>query len=116
MPARETDPVAVEYLVTARLPAKDVRDWLQAEPGETTDFPADRRKFSAYWQKGARLLGRFPPKPQRNEAEGAAPRTIQDRAREARARFLRRHGAAVYDALTGRRAPLRRGEGPVCRP
>ena len=45
MPARETDPVAVECLVTARLPAKDVRDWLQAEPGETTDFPADRRKF-----------------------------------------------------------------------
>ena len=52
MPARETDPVAVECLVTAGLPAKDVRDWLQAEPGETTDFPADRRKFSAYWQKG----------------------------------------------------------------
>ena len=56
MPARETDPVAVECLVTAGLPAKDVRDWLQAEPGETTDFPADRRKFSAYWQKGSRLL------------------------------------------------------------
>ena len=63
MPARETDPVAVECLVTAGLPAKDVRDWLQAEPGETTDFPADRRKFSAYWQKGSRLLGRLPPKP-----------------------------------------------------
>ena len=101
MPARETDPVAVECLVTAGLPAKDVRDWLQAEPGETTDFPADRRKFSAYWQKGARLLGRLPPKPQRNEAEGAAARTIQDRAREARARFLRRHGYAAASTADG---------------
>ena len=115
MPARETDPVAVECLVTAGLPAKDVRDWLQAEPGETTDFPADRRKFSAYWQKGSRLLGRLPPKPQRNEGEGAAARTIQDRAREARAQFLRRHGDAVYDALTVRRSRFVRVEDLVIR-
>ena len=115
MPARETDPVAVECLVTAGLPAKDVRDWLQAEPGETTDFPADRRKFSAYWQKGSRLLGRLPPKPRRNEGEGAAARTIQDRAREARAQFLRRHGDAVYDALTVRRSRFVRVEDLVIR-
>ena len=43
---RETDAAAVECLATAGLSAGDVRDWLQAEPGETTDFPADRRKFS----------------------------------------------------------------------
>jgi len=115
MPARETDPVAVECLVTAGLPAKDVRDWLQAEPGETTDFPADRRKFSAYWQKGSRLLGRLPPKPQRNEGEHAAARTIQERAREARAQFLRRHGDAVYDALTVRRSRFVRVEDLVIR-
>ena len=39
-----------------------------------TDFPADRRKFSTYWQKGSRLLGRLPPKPRRNEGEGGAGR------------------------------------------
>ena len=86
MPARETDPVAVECLVTAGLPAKDVRDWLQAEPGETTDFPADRRKFSAYWQKGSRLLGRLPPKP-----------------------------AAQLRARVPRRAPFRIGRGRLAR-
>ena len=85
MPARETDPVAVECLVTAGLPAKDVRDWLQAEPGETTDFPADHRKFSAYWQKGSRLLRRLPPKPQRGRlarsffAVTATPSTTRSR-------------------------------------
>ena len=86
MPARETDPVAVECLVTVGLPAKDVRDWLQAEPGETTDYPADRRKFSAYWQKGSRLLGRLPPKPQRTEGEGAAARITRSSTRTKRDR------------------------------
>ena len=104
MTTRETDASAVECLATAGLPAGDVRDWLQAEPGETTDFPADRRKFSAYWQKASRLLGRLPHKLRRNAGEHAAARTIQERAREARERFLRRHGDAVYDALTVRRS------------
>ena len=107
MPARETDPVAVECLVTAGLPAKDVRDWLQAEPGETTDFPADRRKFSAYWQISARLLGRLPQKPRRNAREDAAAALIQDKARDARVHFLRRHADTVYDAVTQQRSVLR---------
>ena len=72
MIARETDAGAVECLATAGLSAGDVRDWLQAEPGETTDFPADRRKFSTYWQKASRLLGRLPHKPRRSEGEHAA--------------------------------------------
>ncbi|MGZ3362566.1 MAG: hypothetical protein ACXU84_24860, partial [Xanthobacteraceae bacterium] len=75
MTTRETDASAVECLATAGLPAGDVRDWLQAEPGETTDFPADRRKFSAYWQKASRLLGRLPHKLRRNAGEHAAART-----------------------------------------
>ncbi|HET7256170.1 MAG TPA: enoyl-CoA hydratase/isomerase family protein [Xanthobacteraceae bacterium] len=115
MTVRETDASAVECLATAGLPAGDVRDWLQAEPGETTDFPADRRKFSAYWQKASRLLGRLPHKPRRNAVEHAAARTIQERAREARVRFLRRHGDAVYDALTVRRSRFVRVEDLVIR-
>jgi thioesterase DpgC len=116
MTAREiTDAAAVEYLAAAGLPTREVRDWLQAEPGETTDFPADRKRFSAYWQKSSRLLGRLPAKPRREVAEAAAARTIQERAREARVRFLRRHGEAVYDALTVRRSRFVRVEELVTR-
>ncbi len=109
------DTTAVERLVAAGLASAEARDWLQAEPGETTDFPADRRKFSDYWQKSARLLGQLPPKPRRNAAEHAAGLVVAERAREARARFLRRHGEAVYDALTVRRSRFVRVEELVIR-
>jgi hypothetical protein len=92
MTARETDATAVECLAAAGLSAGEVRDWLQSEPGETTDFPADRKKFSGYWQKSSGLLGRLPLKPRRSEQESAAARILQERAREARVRFLRRYG------------------------
>jgi len=76
---RETD--AGEGLAAAGLPAGEVKAWLQAEPGETIDFPADREKFSEYWRTSARLLGRLPLKPRRNASEHAAAQAIQDAAR-----------------------------------
>jgi thioesterase DpgC len=106
----QSDATAVERLAVAGLPAKEVREWLHAEPGDTTDFPTDRRKFSNYWQKASRLIGRLPAKPRRHEAERAAAAVVQERARESRARFLRRHGDAVYDALTVRRSRFVRVE------
>ena len=115
MSAREDDATAVECLATAGLPAREIRDWLQAEPGETTDFPADWKKFSGYWQRSARLLGRLPHKPRRSEREQAAAQLIQDRSRDARLRFLGRHGDAVYDALTVRRSRFVRVEDLVIR-
>src|ERR1700757_4793595 len=90
--ARAADAAVVERLATAGLPGSDIREWLQAEPGETTDFPADRRRFSGYWQKSTRLIGRLPAKPRRSESEHAAGHLIAERAREARVRFLHRHG------------------------
>jgi thioesterase DpgC len=113
--ARAADAAMVERLATAGLPAGDIREWLQAEPGETTDFPADRRKFSSYWQKSTRLVGRLPPKPRRNDREHAAADLIAERAREARVRFLHRHADAVYDALTVRRSRFVRVEDLVIR-
>ena len=123
MSARETDASAVERLAAAGFAPGDVRDWLQAEPGETTDFPADRKKFSGYWQKSARLLGRLPPKARRNEREQAAadvdrgPGARGARALSAppwRCRLRRVDGAAV--ALRAGRGPgdpgRRRGAGP----
>src|SRR5262245_1262467 len=103
MTGRTSDAAAVERLAAAGLPGAGIREWLQAEPGETTDFPADRRKFSNYWQKASRLVGQLAAKPRRNEDEQAAAAVVAERAREARVRFLRRHGDGVYDALTGRR-------------
>ena len=110
---RETD--AGEGLAAAGLPAGEVKAWLQAEPGETIDFPADREKFSEYWRTSARLLGRLPLKPRRNASEHAAAQAIQDAARNARVRFLRRHVDAVYDALTVRRSRFVRVEELVIR-
>ena len=107
--ARAADAVVVERLATAGLPASDIREWLQAEPGETTDFPADRRKFSTYWQKSTRLVGRLPPKVRRGEREHGAANLIAERARETRVRFLHRHADAVYDTLTVRRSRFVRG-------
>ena len=115
MTARASDATAVECLAAAGLPAGAVREWLQAEPGETTDFPADRRKFSRYWEKASRLLAQLPPKPRRNEREHAAAALIQDRSRDARVCFLKRHGDAVYDALTVRRSRFVRIEDLVTR-
>ncbi|HEY1363385.1 MAG TPA: enoyl-CoA hydratase/isomerase family protein [Xanthobacteraceae bacterium] len=104
------DPTALECLTRAGLHAREAREWLQSEPGETTDFAADRRKFSAYWQKSSRLLGLLPSKPRRSEAERAGAALIQDCARKVRVRFLRRHAEAVYDALTVRRSRFVRVE------
>ena len=106
---------ATECLAAAGLPASEVKAWLQAEPGETTDFPTDREKFSEYWRTSARLLGRLPQKARRNASEQAAATAIQDAARDARVRFLRRHGDAVYDALTVRRSRFVRVEELVIR-
>ena len=113
MTAAETD--ATACLTAAGLAGDDVRDWLRAEPDRTTDFSADRTRYSGYWLISARLLGQLPPKARRTEREQAAAKLIQDAARDARAGFLRRHGDAVYDALTVRRSRFVRVEDLVTR-
>jgi thioesterase DpgC len=107
-------PVA-EQIKAAGLAAKDVRQWLQAEPGETTDYQTDRKSFSNYWRAGSRLLGQLPLPAKRSEPERVAATAVQDRARAARARFLRKHADAVYDALTVRRSRFVRVEDLVIR-
>lgn len=102
-------------LAAAGLPAGEVDAWAKAEPGEAADFTADCEKFSSYWRTAARLLSRLPQKPRRNASEHAAATLIQDKAREARVRFLRRHVGAVYDAATEQRARFVRVEQLVLR-
>ncbi len=115
MTALDTAATVTAPLIAAGLSAGEVSDWVQSEPGETTDFPADRRKFSGYWQKSTRLLGRLPHKPRRTATEQAAASLIQDRSRDGRVRFLRRHGEAVYEALTVQRSRFVRVEQLVTR-
>jgi len=110
MTTLERDGIVIDRLSAAGLPASEVQEWLQAEPGETTDFPADCRRFPRYWEKANRLIGRLPPKPRRNPAEQAAAELIQERARAARVRFLRPHADAIYDALTVCRSRFARVE------
>jgi thioesterase DpgC len=106
---------AAECLAGAGLPGNEMRDWLHEQPDATTDFSADCKTFSDYWARATRLLGRLPHKPRRSEREQAAAALLQDTARAARVRFLRRHGDAVYDALTATRSRFVRVEELVIR-
>jgi thioesterase DpgC len=101
---------ATDCLAAAGFAAGDAEAWLRAEPREAADFSADREKFSNYWQTSARLLGRMPQKPRRNGGEQAAASLIQEKARDARLRFLRRHAEALYDTVTQRRSRFVRVE------
>src|SRR5262249_52938359 len=113
--AREADTSVAKCLTEAGLASGEVQDWLQAEPGEPTDFAADRARFSSYWQKAAHLVARLPVKPKRNQAEQKAASAIRAQARSARVRFLRQHCETVYDALTVTRSRFVRVEDLVMR-
>src|SRR5438105_14365644 len=103
-------PAVPRDVAAAGLPGHEVDDWRAAEPGAATDFTADRPRFSAFWQKSARLIARRPQRARRNEGEQAAARALHEAARAARVRFLASHGDAVYDAVTGGRARFVRVE------
>jgi thioesterase DpgC len=95
---------SADILNAAGFAGDDVDEWVGADPGAAAEYASDRNRFSAYWQRSTRLLARLPPRARRSELEQAAAATIQEAARAARVRFLARHGDAVYDALTDRRA------------
>ena len=100
-----------QCLAAAGLPVDEARSFLREAPAAAaTDFSGDRTRFSDYWAKSARLRGRLPAKPRRSAREQAAASLIAERARDARMGFLRRHGDAVYDALTVRRSRFVRVE------
>jgi (3,5-dihydroxyphenyl)acetyl-CoA 1,2-dioxygenase len=99
-----------DCLAAAGLAAAEIAAWLRTEPRALTDFRADCATFSEYWRKSAQLMGRLPHKPRRNASEHAAAARIQDRSRQARVRFLRRHVDAVYEAATTRRSRFVRVE------
>ena len=99
-----------QCLAAAGLPVDEARSFLREAPAAATDFSGDRTRFSDYWAKSARLRGRLPAKPRRSVSEQAAASLIAECARDARMGFLRRHGDAVYDALTVQRSRFVRVE------
>jgi thioesterase DpgC len=115
MTAPCTNSADADPLLAAGLPEDEVTAWLRESPSETTDFAAGRAKFSEFWQRSKRLSGRLPSKPRRSEREQVAWAALDKRARVERVRFLRRHGGAVYDALTGSRSRFVRVEELVIR-
>ena len=80
-----------------------VKTWARTAPERTTEVHADKAAFGHFWQRAGELLARLPAKPKRNAVEAASAAEILSRARESRARFMRAHAAAVYDALTSSR-------------
>ncbi len=105
----------LQCLLGADLPEDEASAWLRQTPGEATDFVTDRSKFSEFWQRAKRLAGRLPSKSSRSEREQRAAALLEKIARDARVRFLRRHGDAVYDALTSSRSRFVRVEELVLR-
>jgi thioesterase DpgC len=83
---------------------------LGAAPGVTGDYQGDIARFSRFWQDGADLLARLPPKPKRDAAQHADAEQSLAACREAREIFLRAHAAALYRALTRDRADFVRAE------
>ena len=81
-----------------------VAAWLSAQEEQTTDFEADRARYSRFFQHCDDLLQRLPKKPRRNDAEAAAAAALLTGARGHRERFLAAHGEALYDRLTRNRS------------
>jgi thioesterase DpgC len=76
---------------------------LQTAPSLCGDLGADAAAFGQYWRRLDEALGRLAPKARRDAAEAQAARDILQAGRDSRARFLRSHARAVYDALTHHR-------------
>ncbi|HEY7244110.1 MAG TPA: enoyl-CoA hydratase/isomerase family protein [Xanthobacteraceae bacterium] len=94
----------LECLLAAGLGKEEASVWLAQIPDETRDFDTDRSAFSDFWLRSKRLMGRLPARLSRGEREQVAAGLLEDRARAARVGFLRRHGHAVYDAVTASRS------------
>jgi thioesterase DpgC len=82
----------------------EIAHWTGTAPGGTSDLGSDRAAYGRFWQRGDALLKRLPPKGHRSAEEAAAAEAVLSAARAARLRFLRRHAASVYEALTAQRS------------
>ncbi len=60
MPSHTSSPGRPSILVAAGLPIDAATEWNDAVPKGTTEFSSDRRNYSDFWLKSARLIERLP--------------------------------------------------------
>jgi thioesterase DpgC len=77
-------------------------------PAATASLAADRKRFGAFWARGAAHLARLPAKRKRSTEQAACAKEILAQGRESRERFMRAHARAVYDALTAKQSKFLR--------
>jgi (3,5-dihydroxyphenyl)acetyl-CoA 1,2-dioxygenase len=106
-----TGPIAASVLERAGLPAAEAAAWLEQEPDAVAELDAAAAALSRFLLAGQALGARLPPRSRRSVAEREAGEAISGPMDLARDRFLRRHAAGLYDALTASRtASLRVAE------
>src|SRR5215831_8975996 len=83
----------------------DLDGFSQLDPGASfgRSMQSDRLAASEFFAAGQGLLDRLPARPDRSAAEQTAAEALQQRLRDTRIRFLRRHAAEVYAGLTDQR-------------
>jgi thioesterase DpgC len=96
-------PQGYDAAMTGSVLEQAVKTWARTAPERTTEIHADKAAFGHFWQRAGELLARLPARPKRSAVEAASAAEILAHARESRARFMRAHAAAVYDALTSSR-------------
>jgi enoyl-CoA hydratase/carnithine racemase len=96
-----------DVLIATGLPRDEVERWEAARPAgprpedATPDaLASDAQVAERFWAQGDALLRRLPPRPRRDAREQAAAAALLGGMREARTRFLRAHGEAIYANLT----------------
>ncbi|HEX8969825.1 MAG TPA: enoyl-CoA hydratase/isomerase family protein [Chloroflexota bacterium] len=72
----------------------------RARPGPEGSYAADIQAVTRFLEAGLVLFDRLPPRPVRSDSEQAAAEAINQRLREARIAFLRRHAGRLYADLT----------------
>jgi len=93
-------PEADALLEAAGLPSAEVDAWRASAPIRAASFDEAAAATSAHLVRGGELLDRLPARPDRNDDEEAAASALRAALDAERARFLRAHVDAVYDALT----------------
>ena len=109
--------MAIEVLGGVGFGVDELEQFAALDPADALDatFETASRAASRNFAAGQVLLDRLPSRPNRSGAEQAAAQALHARRRATRTAFLRRHAAALYDALTDRRRRFVRVEELVYR-
>jgi (3,5-dihydroxyphenyl)acetyl-CoA 1,2-dioxygenase len=109
-----TASVDAPVLERAGLPATEVGTWLDSVPAASASFATAADDVSRFLVNGQALRARLPEPAARSVAERTAGKAISELMDRERDRFLRRHAAGLYDALTKERSTFLRLEELLC--